>query len=70
MSVLNEQLWDALLKVECSSEDVSSQWEAKLKKDLKKRIHEVSFLSTGRKCLLLSKMKPFFSSEVSVSVGQ
>ncbi|KAM4715158.1 LOW QUALITY PROTEIN: E3 ubiquitin-protein ligase rnf213-beta [Anableps anableps] len=36
------ELWDALLKVECSSEDVSSHWEARLQKDLKKRINEVT----------------------------
>ncbi|XP_015244846.1 PREDICTED: E3 ubiquitin-protein ligase RNF213 [Cyprinodon variegatus] len=36
------ELWDALLKVECSSENVSSNWKAKLEKDLKKRISEVT----------------------------
>ncbi|XP_005805466.2 E3 ubiquitin-protein ligase rnf213-beta [Xiphophorus maculatus] len=36
------ELWDALLKVECFSEDVSSNWATRLQKDLKKRINEVS----------------------------
>ncbi|XP_044192717.1 E3 ubiquitin-protein ligase rnf213-beta isoform X2 [Thunnus albacares] len=32
------EMWDALLKVQCSIEEVSSQWRQSLKKDLKKRI--------------------------------
>uniref|UniRef100_A0A087YL98 Ring finger protein 213b n=1 Tax=Poecilia formosa TaxID=48698 RepID=A0A087YL98_POEFO len=36
------ELWDALLKVEWLSEDVSSSWATRLQKDLKKRINEVS----------------------------
>ncbi|XP_042252605.1 E3 ubiquitin-protein ligase rnf213-beta [Thunnus maccoyii] len=32
------EMWDALLKVKCSIEEVSSQWQQSLKKDLKKRI--------------------------------
>ncbi|XP_008435734.1 E3 ubiquitin-protein ligase rnf213-beta [Poecilia reticulata] len=36
------ELWDALLKVEWFSEDVSSSWATRLQKDLKKRINEVS----------------------------
>ncbi|XP_043958780.1 E3 ubiquitin-protein ligase rnf213-beta isoform X1 [Gambusia affinis] len=36
------ELWDALLKVECFSEHVSSNWATRLQKDLKKRINEVS----------------------------
>ncbi|CAK6965023.1 E3 ubiquitin-protein ligase rnf213-beta isoform X3 [Scomber scombrus] len=35
------EMWDSLLKVECSIEEVSSQWRPSLKKDLKKRISKV-----------------------------
>lgn len=35
-------MWDALLRVECSLEDVSTRWRLNLTKDLKKRISEVS----------------------------
>lgn len=41
VTVLNYQMWDALLKVECSLEDVSSRWRLSLTKDLKKRISKV-----------------------------
>lgn len=40
--VLNSQMWDALLKVECSIEEVSSRWTQSLTKDLRKRISQVS----------------------------
>ncbi|KAI9537488.1 hypothetical protein NQZ68_025345 [Dissostichus eleginoides] len=33
-----DKMWDSLLKVECSLEEVSSSWRLTLKKDLKKRI--------------------------------
>ncbi|XP_019133291.1 E3 ubiquitin-protein ligase rnf213-beta isoform X3 [Larimichthys crocea] len=36
------EMWDALLKVECSLEEVSSTWSVSLKKDLKKRISKTS----------------------------
>lgn len=36
------QMWDALLRVECSLEGVSSSWRLNLEKDLKKRISRVS----------------------------
>ncbi|XP_047465467.1 E3 ubiquitin-protein ligase rnf213-beta [Mugil cephalus] len=36
------EMWDALLKVDCSFEDVSSRWTESLKKDLKKRISKTS----------------------------
>lgn len=36
------QMWDALLKVECSLEDVSSSWRLNIERDLKKRISRVS----------------------------
>ncbi|XP_040922673.1 E3 ubiquitin-protein ligase rnf213-beta isoform X2 [Toxotes jaculatrix] len=36
------EMWDALLKVECSVEDVSSRWTQSLTKDLRKRISMVS----------------------------
>lgn len=41
-NVVNGQMWDALLRVECSLEDVSTRWRLNLTKDLKKRISEVS----------------------------
>lgn len=41
-NVVNGQMWDALLKVECSLEDVSARRRLNLTKDLKKRISEVS----------------------------
>ncbi|XP_051273053.1 E3 ubiquitin-protein ligase rnf213-beta isoform X1 [Dicentrarchus labrax] len=36
------EMWDALLKVECSLEEVSSRWEVNLTKDLRKRISKAS----------------------------
>ncbi|KAM4526288.1 E3 ubiquitin-protein ligase rnf213-beta [Fundulus diaphanus] len=48
------ELWDALLKVKCSSEDVSSHWEAKLKKDLKKRISQATEEDRVLVCCLAS----------------
>nr|XP_046232923.1 E3 ubiquitin-protein ligase rnf213-beta [Scatophagus argus]XP_046232924.1 E3 ubiquitin-protein ligase rnf213-beta [Scatophagus argus] len=36
------ELWDALLKVECSLEEVSSCWRMSLRKDLMKRISQAS----------------------------
>ncbi|KAG8008845.1 hypothetical protein GBF38_010486 [Nibea albiflora] len=36
------EMWDALLKVECSLEEVSSSWRVSLKKDLEKRITKIS----------------------------
>ncbi|KAI4801198.1 hypothetical protein KUCAC02_000123 [Chaenocephalus aceratus] len=36
------EMWDSLLKVECSLEEVSSSWRLSLKKDLKKRISQAS----------------------------
>ncbi|XP_045924674.1 E3 ubiquitin-protein ligase rnf213-beta [Micropterus dolomieu] len=36
------EMWDALLKVECSLEEVSSTWRISLKKDLTKRISKAS----------------------------
>lgn len=38
----DHQMWDALLKVECCLEEVSSCWKLSLEKDLKKRISKVS----------------------------
>lgn len=40
-TVLNHQMWDMLIKVECSVEGVSSSWKLGVKKDLQKRISEV-----------------------------
>lgn len=52
VSVLNWQMWDNLIKVECSVEEVSTSWKLSIKKDLQKRISTVSVLSidedTGR----------------------
>lgn len=42
VTVLDFQMWDALLKVECSIEEVSSRWTQSLTKDLRKRISTVS----------------------------
>ncbi|XP_034715873.1 E3 ubiquitin-protein ligase rnf213-beta isoform X2 [Etheostoma cragini] len=36
------EMWDSLLKVDCSLEGVSSSWRLSLKKDLKKRISKAS----------------------------
>ena len=41
MTVFTHQLWDALLRVECSVEDFSSHWTQTLKKDLRRRISKV-----------------------------
>lgn len=41
MPVVNSQMWDALLGVECSFEEVSSCWRRFHEKDLKKRISQV-----------------------------
>lgn len=45
-AALNYQMWDALMKVECSLEEFSSSWRQSLKKDLKKRISKVSDCSS------------------------
>lgn len=42
LTVLDHQMWDSLLKVDCSLEEVSSSWRLSLKKDLMKRISKVS----------------------------
>ncbi|XP_028287710.1 E3 ubiquitin-protein ligase rnf213-beta isoform X2 [Parambassis ranga] len=36
------EMWDALLRVECTFEDVSSHWRQTMEKDLKKRISKVA----------------------------
>ncbi|XP_059181122.1 E3 ubiquitin-protein ligase rnf213-beta [Centropristis striata] len=36
------ELWDSLLKIQCSVEEVSSSWRSSLIKDLKKRISQAS----------------------------
>lgn len=41
ISLLN-QMWDALLKVDCSLGDVSSRWRSSLTRGLKRRISQVS----------------------------
>ncbi|XP_067343642.1 E3 ubiquitin-protein ligase rnf213-beta isoform X4 [Channa argus] len=35
------EMWDALLRVECSVEEVSSGWKLRIKKDLQKRISQL-----------------------------
>lgn len=54
ISVFDYQMWDALLKVECSVQDISSQWRLRLEKDLKKRICKVQddlFISLKEKAV-------------------
>ncbi|XP_070782783.1 E3 ubiquitin-protein ligase rnf213-beta [Enoplosus armatus] len=50
------EMWDALLKVECSLEEVSSCWRLSLKKDLKKRISTASEEDKVLVCCLDSSM--------------
>lgn len=45
------QMWDALLRLKCSLEDVSTSWRLDLEKDLKKRISGVSYSSVVIECL-------------------
>ncbi|XP_054605449.2 E3 ubiquitin-protein ligase rnf213-beta isoform X2 [Nothobranchius furzeri] len=51
------ELWDALLKAECSSEEMSSCWKAMLKKDLKKRISKGSEEDKVLVCCLESSLR-------------
>lgn len=56
---VNPQMWDALLRLKFSLEEISSDWELSLKKDLKKRISQVGdclviIVQYDRHCSLLN----------------
>ncbi|XP_071387268.1 E3 ubiquitin-protein ligase rnf213-beta-like [Centroberyx affinis] len=50
------EMWDALLKVECSVEEVLPQWRSSLEKDLRKRISKASDVDKVMVCCLDSSM--------------
>lgn len=37
----NHQMWDSLIKVQCSVDGISSSWMLSIEKDLQKRISKV-----------------------------
>ncbi|KAF7657942.1 hypothetical protein LDENG_00019240 [Lucifuga dentata] len=56
------EMWDALLKVECSVQEVSSQWRLRLEKDLKKRICTASEVDRVLVSCVESSMVPITKS--------
>ncbi|KAM4623618.1 E3 ubiquitin-protein ligase rnf213-beta [Polymixia lowei] len=50
------EIWDALLKVECSVPDVLSEWRSNLEKDLRKRISKASDVDKIMVCCLETPM--------------
>ncbi|KAK5851292.1 hypothetical protein PBY51_002095 [Eleginops maclovinus] len=57
------EMWDSLLKVECSLEEVSSSWRLSLKKDLKKRISKASEGDQVLVCCLETSMAAIRKSD-------
>ncbi|XP_049419183.1 E3 ubiquitin-protein ligase rnf213-beta isoform X2 [Epinephelus fuscoguttatus] len=60
------ELWDALLKVECSIEEVSSGWRLSLRKDLKKRISKAGDEDKVLLCCLDSSLAAIRRSDDDV----
>ncbi|KAM3838360.1 E3 ubiquitin-protein ligase rnf213-beta-like, partial [Diretmus argenteus] len=50
------EIWDALLKVECTVQDVLSQWRLSLEKDLRKRISKANDVDKVMVCCLEPSM--------------
>ncbi|XP_029311958.1 LOW QUALITY PROTEIN: E3 ubiquitin-protein ligase rnf213-beta [Cottoperca gobio] len=57
------EMWDSLLKVECSIEEVSSRWRLSLKKDLKKRVSKASDEDKVLFCCLESSLAAIRKSD-------
>ncbi|KAF3854020.1 hypothetical protein F7725_014708 [Dissostichus mawsoni] len=63
------EMWDSLLKVECSLEEVSSSWRLTLKKDLKKRISKASEEDKVLVCCLETSMAAIRKSDEVVQTS-
>ncbi|XP_033975098.1 E3 ubiquitin-protein ligase rnf213-beta isoform X3 [Trematomus bernacchii] len=63
------EMWDSLLKMECSLEEVSSSWRLSLKKDLKKRISKASEEDKVLVCCLETSMAAIRKSDEVVQTS-
>ncbi|KAF3854024.1 hypothetical protein F7725_014712 [Dissostichus mawsoni] len=63
------EMWDSLLKVECSLEEVSSSWRLTVKKDLKKRISKASEEDKVLVCCLETSMAAIRKSDEVVQTS-